>query len=92
MVPSHRFVAADDILQDRDKESAEVRAPRRERGAVVENKFRLIRVFGDGALKGVLPLPPFDDAVLKGGEIWTGLNLTEGVLLAHVGPVPIAGS
>jgi hypothetical protein len=63
----------------------------REGRSIVEDEFRLVGVFSYGTLKGILSLPSIDDAVLKGREVRSGLNLTEGVLLAHGDPVPIDG-
>jgi hypothetical protein len=63
----------------------------REGRSIVEDEFRLVGVLGHRTLKGILSLPSLNDAVLKRGEVRSGLNLAEGVLLAHGDPVPIDG-
>jgi hypothetical protein len=69
MVAAHCFVTANDVFEDGYEDRPVVRASGRERRAVVEDELRLVLIFDDGTVKGVVFLPPFNHPVLKGGKM-----------------------
>ncbi len=83
VVTAHGLVAPDHILECRHEDGAVVRAARRKGRTVVEYELGLVTGLLKGALEGSVPLPLLHDSLLQGGEMRTGLNFAEAMLLCH---------